>query len=142
MFKRRPLHLSAGWLILVEVIVRAPAAGILVFGVVPSAFDVEWNCLGGFGVTRTEGDSYLAGFATIMAFGWLLVLVGIVYAEIADNRRAAAAIPAVWFATLVALSIVWAAAIGPERCPVASARQIRHTDRSGSVQERVGRPLA
>jgi hypothetical protein len=77
-----------------------------------------------------------------MAFGWLLVLVGIVYAEIADNRRAAAAIPAVWFATLVALSIVWAAAIGPERCPVASARQIRHTDRSGSVQERVGRPLA
>ena len=142
MFKRRPFHLSAGWLTLVELIVLAPAAGILVFGVVPSAFDVEWNCLGGFGVTRTDGDAYLAGFATIMAFGWLLVLVGIVYAEIADNRRAKAALPAVWFAILIALSIVWAAAIGPARCPMASAAQIRHTDRSASVQERVGRSLA
>ncbi len=118
MFKRRPSHLP-GWLSVVELIVLAPAAGILVFGVVPSAFDVEWGCLGGFGVTRTDGDTYLAGFASIMAFGWLLVLVGIVYAEISDNRRAAAAIPAVWFATLVALAIVWAAAIGPDRCPVA-----------------------
>ena len=118
MFKRRPLHLSAGWLSLVELIVLAPAAAILVFGVVPPAFDVEWSCLGGFGVITTDGDAYLAGFATIMAFGWLIVLVGIVYAEIADNRRAAAAIPAVWFAALVALAVVWAAAIGPERCPV------------------------
>jgi hypothetical protein len=117
MSKRRLWHPSAGWLSLVELIVLAPAAGIIVFGVVPSIFDVEWNCLGGFGVTTTEGDTYLAGFATIMAFGWLLVLVGIVYAEIADNRRAAAAIPAVWFGALVALAVVWAAAIGPELCP-------------------------
>jgi len=116
---RRMLQPSAGWLSLVELLVLVPVGGILVFGVVPSAFDVEWNCLGGFGVQTTEGDSYLAGFATLMSLGWLLVLVGIVYAEIADNRRAAAAIPAIWFATLVALSIVWAAAIGPERCPVA-----------------------
>ena len=65
MFKRRPFHLSAGWLTLVELIVLAPAAGILVFGVVPSAFDVEWGCLGGFGVTPTDGDTYLAGAAEL-----------------------------------------------------------------------------
>ncbi len=52
-----------------------------------------------------------------MAFGWFLVLVGIVYAEIADNQRAAAVIPVVWFAILVAMSLVSAAAIGPELCP-------------------------
>lgn len=119
MSKRRTWHPSAGWLSLVELIVLAPAAGIMVFAVVPSVFDVEWNCLGGFGVATTEGDTYLAGFASIMAIGWLLVLVGIVYAEIADNRRAAAAIPAVWFVALVAIAVVWAAAIGPARCPVA-----------------------
>jgi hypothetical protein len=118
-FKRRPLHLSAGWLSVVELMVLAPAAAILVFGIVPSAFDVEWSCLGGFGVERTDGDAYLAGLATIMAFGWLLVLVGIVYAEIADKRRATFAIPAFWFGLLVTLAIMWAAAIGPERCPVA-----------------------
>ena len=53
----------------------------------------------------------------IVAFGWFLVLVGIVYAEIADNQRAAAVIPVVWFAILVAMSLVSAAAIGPELCP-------------------------
>ncbi len=115
--KRRSLRVSAGWLSLVELIVLIPLAGILVFGVVPSAFDVEWNCPGGFGVQHTDGDAYLDAFATIMAVGWFLVLVGIVYAEIADNQRAAAVIPVVWFAILVAMSLVSAAAIGPELCP-------------------------
>jgi hypothetical protein len=114
--KRRP-HLSAGLLSVVAFIVLAPAAAILVFEVVAPAFDVEWSCLGGFGVTRTAGDTYLAGFAAIMMFGWLLVLVGILYAEIADNRRAAVALPVAWFVILVTLSVVWAAAIGPARCP-------------------------
>jgi hypothetical protein len=115
--KHRSLRVSAGWLSLVELIVLVPVAGILVFAVVPSAFDVEWSCLGGFGVQRTDGDAYFDAFATIMAVGWFLVLVGIVYAEIADNQRAAALIPVVWFAILVAMSLVSAAAIGPELCP-------------------------
>jgi amino acid transporter len=116
-FKRRSLRVSAGWLSVVELIVLVPASGLLVFGVVPSAFDVEWSCLGGFGVQRTDGDTYLAGFATIMGAGWFLVLVAIVYAEISDKQRAAAVIPVVWFAILVAISVVSAAAIGPELCP-------------------------
>ena len=117
MFKRRSSRVSAGWLSVVELLVLVPAAGILVFGVVPSAFDVEWSCLGGFGVQTTDGDAYLAGFATLMTFGWLLVLVGIVYAEITDNERAAAVLPVVWFAILLAISLVAAAAIGPALCP-------------------------
>jgi hypothetical protein len=113
-----PITSIGGLLSVVELIVLAPAAGIIVFRVIPSAFDVEWGCLGGFGVTRTDGDTYLAGLATIMAFGWLIVAVGILYAEIAENRRVAAALPAAWFGILVVLAIVWAAAIGPAQCPV------------------------
>jgi hypothetical protein len=116
-FKRRSLQLSAGWLSVVEIVVLVPAAAILVFGIVPSAFDIEWTCIGPAGTEHTAGDTYLSGVATLMTFGWLLVLVASIYAEIAEKPRAAAVLPVLWFAVLVAISLVAAAAIGPELCP-------------------------
>ena len=116
-FKRRSLRLSAGWLSVVETIVLVPAAAILVFGVIPSAFDVEWTCIGPTGREHTAGDTYLSGVATLMILGWLLVLVASIYAEIAGKPRGAAALPVLWFTVLVAISLVAAAAIGPEVCP-------------------------
>jgi hypothetical protein len=123
-FKGRSLRLSAGWLSVVEIVVLVPAAAILVFGAVPSAFDVEWTCIGPTGTERTAGDTYLAGVAILMTFGWLLVLVASVYAEIAERPRVAALLPVLWFVAVVAISLVAAAAIGPELCPAQVARAV------------------
>jgi hypothetical protein len=112
---------SPGWLSVVEMVVLVPTAAILVFGVIPSAFDVEWNCVGRTGTRRTAGNTYLSGFAILSTFGWVLVLVAGIYAEIAERPRLAAIVPVVWFAVLVATALVAAAAIGPELCSAVAA---------------------
>jgi amino acid transporter len=117
-FDRRSFRMTAGWLSVVEMLVLGPAAAILVLGAIPSAFEVEWACVGATGSVRTAGDTYVAAFATLGTMGWLGVLVALIYAEIAGWQRLVAVLPLVWFAVLVAAALVAAAVIGPEPCPV------------------------
>jgi hypothetical protein len=111
-------HLSPGLLGGLELLVLGPAAGVLVLWLIPEAFDIEWACIGSTGISRTAGENYIAAFATIGTAGWLAVIAAIVFAGIAGSRRAAAVLPAVWFAVLVGAALVVAAAIGPAACPM------------------------
>jgi len=87
-----------------------------VLGVVPSLFEIEWECVRGYGLVHTVGDSYLTGFAVIGAVGWVIVLAGMIYAQISERPRIALALPLAWFTTVVLASLVVGAAIGPARC--------------------------
>jgi membrane-bound ClpP family serine protease len=89
---------------------------VAVFGVVPSVFEIEWECVRGYGVVRTVGDSYLTSFAVIGAVGWIAVVAGTIYAHISERPRIALALPLAWFAALVLTSLAVGAAIGPARC--------------------------
>jgi hypothetical protein len=109
-------ELPAGWASFLEIVVLAPLAAVLVLGVVPSAFEIEWECVRGFGVVRTVGDSYLTAFAVVGALGWVAVAVGMIYAHISERPRVALALPLAWFVVLVVSALVAAAAIGPATC--------------------------
>jgi hypothetical protein len=99
-------------------LILGPAAAILVLGVIPDAFEIEWACVGRLGVERTSGDTYAAAFGVFGTLGWLAVLAGAIYAEIVGARRLAAVLPVVWFVLLVGAALVTAAAIGPQLCPI------------------------
>ena len=115
---RRHVRVSAGWLSVLEVIVLAPTAAYLVLKAIPSAMEVEWECMTDAGRVRTEGDSYQAAFAAIGTFGWIAVLAAIVYGEIFEAFRLVALLPLAWFTVLVAAAFLAAVAIGPALCPV------------------------
>jgi Na+/H+-dicarboxylate symporter len=109
--------MSAEWLSVLEMVVLGPLAALLVLILIPSAFDVEWACIGHVGTVRTPGDEYIATFAVFGTVGWFAVLVSAVFAGIFEARRVAAILPLVWFAVLVGAALVVAASIGPELCP-------------------------
>jgi hypothetical protein len=109
-------ELPVGWASFLEVVVLAPLAAVLVLGVVPATFEIEWECVRGYGVVRTIGDSYLTGFAVLGTLGWVVVLTGMIYAFVSERPRIALALPLVWFAVLVLSALVAAAAIGPATC--------------------------
>jgi hypothetical protein len=115
---RHSLRVSVGWLSIVEMLVLGSAATLLVVEVIPSAFEIEFDCIGRTGTARTVGDTYLAAFAGLGTLAWLGVLLGIIYAEIAGALRLVAILPLVWFAVVVVGALVTAAAIGPALCPV------------------------
>jgi hypothetical protein len=112
----RPHEFPSGWASFLELLVLAPLAAVLVLGVVPSTFEIQWECVRGYGVVRTVGDTYLTGFAVVGALGWLVVLAGTIYAHISERPRIAMALPAAWFTALVLGSVVVGAAIGPAMC--------------------------
>jgi hypothetical protein len=105
-----------GWASFLEILILAPLAAVVVLGVVPSVFEIEWECVRGYGVVRTVGDSYLTGFAVAGAVGWIAVLAAMIFAHIAERPRIAMALPIAWFAVLVAASLAVGAAIGPATC--------------------------
>jgi hypothetical protein len=107
----------AGWLNALEILVLAPLSAILVLGVTPAAFRIEWECSLGYGVLHTVGDEYLAGFSVGGALGWLAVLAGVIFAQISELRAVALLLPLAWFVLLVVASVAVAAAIGPASCP-------------------------
>jgi hypothetical protein len=88
-----------------------------VLWVVPSGLGIEWKCIGGSGVVRVSGDSYLAGVMVAETFGWLAVTAGAIYAQIADSRRFAVLLPVAWFVALVGGALVAALSIGSQLCP-------------------------
>jgi hypothetical protein len=118
----QPLHRSRrhefpwGWACVVELAILAPLSAVLVLGVVPSTFDIESECVRGYGVVRTVGDSYLASFAVLGAVGWVGVVAATIYAHISERPRLATVVPIAWFAALVASSVVSGLAIGPATC--------------------------
>ena len=114
--RSRRHELPWGWACVAEIAILAPLAAVVVLGVVPSAFDIEWECVRGYGVVRTVGDSYLTSFAVIGAVGWVGVVAATLYAHISERPRVAAALPLVWFAALVTSSLVAGVAIGPATC--------------------------
>jgi hypothetical protein len=50
-------------------------------------------------------------------FGWLLVLVGALYAQITESRRLAVLLPLAWFAVFVSVAVSAALAMGSQSCP-------------------------
>lgn len=111
-----PHEFPSGWTSFVEILILAPLAAVVVLGVVPSVFEIEWECVRGYGVVRTVGDSYLTGFAVVGAVGWIAVLAAMIFAHISERPRVAMALPLAWFAALVLASLVVGAAIGPATC--------------------------
>ena len=101
---------------MLAILVLAPLAAILVLWVIPSAFEIEWNCVGRYGVESAGGDSYGDGLSAAGTFGWLLVIIGVLFAHIGERWWLAALLPLVWFVGLVVAAIVVAALIGPQPC--------------------------
>jgi len=114
--RSNPREFPSGWASFLEILILAPLAAVVVLGVVPSLFEIEWECVRGYGLVHTVGDSYLTGFAVIGAVGWVIVLAGMIYAQISERPRIALALPLAWFTTVVLASLVVGAAIGPARC--------------------------
>ena len=108
--------LPSGLLCGLEILVLGPLAALLVLWVIPSAFEIEWACVGAYGVLRQAGDSYVAGFGVAGTFGWLAVFVAAIFANIAEVRWLPIVLPVAWFLALVAASLVVAASIGPQPC--------------------------
>jgi hypothetical protein len=104
-----------GLLVGVELVALAIGSLMLVLGIIPSAFDVDWGCTSVTGKTRTAGDTYIAAFAVLGALGWLAA-AGTTAVVHATGRRLALAVPAVWFGVLVLTALAVAAAIGPLPC--------------------------
>jgi hypothetical protein len=92
------------------------AAG-LVLVVFPAVFDIESSCVGPGGTEPTEGDTYIGGLVVFGTLGWLAVFLGMLYASIAELRRAVVLLPLVWFAVFVVGAFLVAAVLGPEVCP-------------------------
>jgi hypothetical protein len=107
---------SAGWAGTLEVAFLAPLSAVLVLGVIPALFSIEWECSIGYGVVRTAGDEYLSAFAVVGAVGWLAVLVGMLFAQIREQRELGLLLPLAWFVVIVLASVVAAATIGPAPC--------------------------
>ncbi len=84
--------------------------------VIPSAFEIEWACVGASGVLHQAGDSYVAGFGVAGTFGWLGVFVVAIFVSIAEVRWLPVMLPLAWFLALVSDSLVVVVAIGPQLC--------------------------
>jgi hypothetical protein len=110
-------HPSYGSLGLLEIFVLGPVAAFLVLHVIPSLFGVDWDCVGAYGRQRVAGDTYFAGMVVVGTFGWLLVAVGLLFAQIAESEKLAALLPVVWFLLLVLSSLAISAAMGSDLCP-------------------------
>lgn len=90
-------HPSYGSLGLLEILLLGPVAAFLVVRFIPSLFGADWDCVGAYGRQRVAGDTYLAGMVVMGTFGWLLVAVGVLFAQIAESEKLAALLPLVWF---------------------------------------------
>ena len=101
----------------VEILVLAPVAAILALWVIPGAFEIEWSCVGRYGVQATRGDSFGDAVTVGGTLGWLAVFVAVLFAHIAERPRLAALLPVVWFAVLILTTLIAAATIGPAPCP-------------------------
>ena len=112
--RRRP---RATTLSMVEILVLAPLAALLAFWLVPAAFDVEWSCVGGLGPVSSDGEAFAQTLAVFGSAGWLVVLLGTLFALIAERDRLAAILPIAWFVVLVAAMTIAAASVGPAPCP-------------------------
>jgi hypothetical protein len=84
---------------------------------IPSAFTIESDCVGEYGLERITGDSYFAAAAVVGTFGWLAVAAAAIYAQIVESTRLALVLPFAWFVVFVGGLLVFAAAIGPQLCP-------------------------
>ena len=113
----RRRRIPVGPLSVLEILVLGPLAAFLVMRLIPSLFGVEWECVSEYGRQRVAGDSYLAGFAVVGTFGWILVIVGVLVAQIWESERLAVLLPVVWFVGFVLTSLVIAAAMGSQPCP-------------------------
>lgn len=114
---QRSRRIGAGFLGALEILVLGPLAAYLVLRVIPSAFSIESDCVGQYGVQRITGDSYFAAAAVVGTFGWLAVAGGAIYAQIAESSRLALLLPLAWFVVFVGGFLAGAAAIGPQVCP-------------------------
>ena len=111
---RKPSSASLG---LLEIVVLGPLAAFLVVYLIPSLMGLDWNCVGAFGPQRLSGDTYIAGVMVLGTLGWLLVALGVLFAQIAESERLAVLLPVAWFLLLVLSSLVISAAMGPKYCP-------------------------
>lgn len=105
-----------GLLAALEVIALALLSGALVLWIIPSAFEVEWACVGVTGADRSAADTYIDAFAVFGALSWLAVAGATVMAFGVGRNLVAVAIPAAWFAVLTLLAVAISASIGPLPC--------------------------
>jgi len=106
-----------GFLSALEILVLGLLAAILVLFAIPSLFGIEWSCVGEYGVQRTAGDTYVAGFVVAGTFGWLGVFLCTMFANIAGRHGIVVLLPILWFLVLVLAALTFGLLVGPETCP-------------------------
>ena len=113
----RPHERLSAYLGVLEILVLGPLAALIVLWLIPATFEIEWRCVGQAGVQRVSGDAYIAAVVVAGTFGWLLVLIGEIYAHIAESQRLALLLPIAWFAVFVAAALIAAISMGSQLCP-------------------------
>jgi hypothetical protein len=107
-----------GTLGFLEILVLGTLAAVLTLWAIPSAIGIEWECLAGSGgVEPGSGDFYLSGVVVLGTVGWLLVSIGVLYAQIFESRRGALLLPAAWFVAFVLGTLTVALVLGSQPCP-------------------------
>jgi hypothetical protein len=106
-----------GYVAVLEILVLGPLALWIVLRLLPAVFEIESQCFGPAGAQRIGGDTYNAGMVVAGTLGWLLVLIGVVYAQIVESRLVAVLLPIAWFVVLVGGSLIAAVWVGPQLCP-------------------------
>jgi hypothetical protein len=116
--RKRPRHPSLGTLGFLEILVLGTLAAVLTLWAIPSAIGIEWECLAGSGgVEPGRGDSYLSGVVVLGTVGWLLVSIGVLYAQIFESRRGTLLLPVAWFVAFVLGTLIVALTLGSQHCP-------------------------
>lgn len=105
-----------GLVVGLEVLVAALGSAMLVLGVIPAAFDVEWGCVTSKGDTHTAADTYVATFAVLGALGWIVAAGATTLLYASGRLWLALATPAAWFGLIVGTSLLTVSAIGPLPC--------------------------
>ena len=113
----RIAHLEPGPVSLLEILFLGPLAALFTLWLVPSLVGIEWQCASALGVVHVGGDTYLSTIVVFGTLGWLLVMVGAIYAQIAESHRLAVLLPLGWFAAFVAGALLIGLSLGPVSCP-------------------------
>ena len=98
-----------------EIVILGPVAAIVVLGIVPATFGIEWFCV--FEGAEAKGaDYYWDTFSIVTPVTWLALVVAAISTHTRGLRNVAAALPVVWFVLLVASSFVVGASLGSQPC--------------------------
>ena len=115
---RRLHRVGSGTISAIEILVLGLLAAYVVLLAIPSAFEIQSQCVGQYGTQHIAGDSYFAAASVSGTLGWLAVALGALFAQISESPRIAMLLPLAWFILFVSIFGIVAVAISPQLCPL------------------------